>query len=173
LLETAGRDNFPAPSILTSPTDMDRPPMLRFYSRRELLQAAGCASLVFSATGCGTIFYPDRRGQPATRIDWVVVTMDGLLLLCFVVPGLVAFVVDFSTGAIYLPLATETADAGKGKYKKLEVPKNQLTEEGIASAVSGHLGKPVSLKPNTYQTRTMQSLDEFEATRREYAQLIG
>ncbi|HEY1065374.1 MAG TPA: hypothetical protein VGE52_04670 [Pirellulales bacterium] len=165
-------DTFPAPSLLTSPADQDRPPMLRFLTRRDLLRVVGCASLVVPATGCGTIFYPERRGQPATRVDWVVVTMDGLLLLCFLLPGIIAFVVDFSTGAIYLPLASETADA-KAKYKELKLPKDQLTEEGIAAAVSKDLGKAISLKPNTYQTKTITSLDEFEATRREYAQLIG
>ena len=37
------------------------------------------------------------------QMDAAVVVMDGLLLILFIVPGLVAFVIDLSTGAIYLP----------------------------------------------------------------------
>ena len=36
-------------------------------------------------------------------MDPAVVVMDGVLLILFIVPGLVAFVIDFHTGAIYLP----------------------------------------------------------------------
>jgi hypothetical protein len=52
---------------------------------------------------CGTILYPERRGQRAGRIDPAVAIMDGIGVLFFVIPGLAAFAVDFATGAIYLP----------------------------------------------------------------------
>src|SRR5687767_12449428 len=55
--------------------------------------------------GCGTILHTERCGQPHSRdLDWTIVALDGLGLLLFFVPGVVAFVVDFCTGAIYLPL---------------------------------------------------------------------
>ena len=65
--------------------------------------------LFFVQVGCGTILYPERRGQQTPtlnrleRIDLLVVVLDGILLFAFFVPGVVAFGVDFSTGAIYLP----------------------------------------------------------------------
>jgi hypothetical protein len=52
---------------------------------------------------CGTILYPERRGQRGGRIDPAVAIMDGIGVLLFVIPGLAAFAVDFATGAIYLP----------------------------------------------------------------------
>lgn len=56
-------------------------------------------------TGCGTLFHSERCGQPhSNRLDWPIVALDGLGLLLFFVPGVVAFVVDFCSGAIYLPL---------------------------------------------------------------------
>lgn len=59
-------------------------------------------ALLSTALACGTIVYPERRGmEGGERIDPVVVLMDGVLLLAFVVPGVVAFGVDFATGAIY------------------------------------------------------------------------
>src|SRR5215510_1038009 len=60
------------------------------------------AATVFLAS-CGTLLYPERRGQPAGRLDVGVVVLDGIGLLLFLVPGVIAFVVDFATGAIYLP----------------------------------------------------------------------
>ncbi len=57
------------------------------------------------ATGCGTLMHPERRGQPhCGQIDWSIAALDGLGLILFFIPGVVAFAVDFYTGAIYLPL---------------------------------------------------------------------
>lgn len=61
------------------------------------------ALILGAALGCGTILYPDRRGQRAGEIDAGIVLLDAVGLLFFFVPGVIAFAVDFSTGAIYLP----------------------------------------------------------------------
>jgi hypothetical protein len=62
---------------------------------------------VFCLTGCGTMFYSERVGQPHSRdIDWKVAALNGLGLALFFIPGVVAFAVDFYTGAIYLPYET-------------------------------------------------------------------
>ena len=44
------------------------------------------------------------------KIDPNAVVLDGIGLLFFVVPGLVAFAIDFATGAIYLPPGEETGE---------------------------------------------------------------
>jgi len=51
--------------------------------------------------GCGTLLYPERRGTTGGRLDAGVVVMDGLWCLVFLIPGVVAFIVDFGNGAIY------------------------------------------------------------------------
>lgn len=61
------------------------------------------AAMLFQTVACGTILYPDRRGLKSGRIDPAIVILDGIGCLFFIVPGLVAFIVDFATGAIYLP----------------------------------------------------------------------
>ncbi|WP_448679147.1 polyribonucleotide nucleotidyltransferase [Pseudomonas nicosulfuronedens] len=61
------------------------------------------AALFSQLTACGTLFYPDRRGQIDGRIDPAVAALDAVGLLFYVIPGLIAFGVDFATGAIYLP----------------------------------------------------------------------
>lgn len=62
------------------------------------------ASLVLpQLSGCGSIFYPDRRGQIDGRIDPLIAGLDAVGLLFYIVPGVVALGVDFTTGAIYYP----------------------------------------------------------------------
>jgi hypothetical protein len=62
------------------------------------------AAFSLHAASCGTIIHPERWGQARTGpLDPSIVVLDGLGVLLFVIPGVVAFVVDFATGAIYLP----------------------------------------------------------------------
>src|SRR5215469_13362952 len=87
---------------------------------------------VFLAS-CGTILYPERRGQPAGRLDVGVVALDGIGLLLFLVPGVIAFAVDFATGAIYLPpgYAMHAPEIGT-ELHKVQVNPAELTPEGVA-----------------------------------------
>ena len=76
--------------------------------KRNTLRVQGAVVLIVLAimlgtSSCGTIIYPERRGQPAGKIDIGVAVLDGIGLLFFVVPGVIAFAVDFATGTIYLP----------------------------------------------------------------------
>ncbi|MBI1246841.1 hypothetical protein GC197_03225 [bacterium] len=76
--------------------------------RRQFLSyvtASTCVvPLACGLSGCGTILHGDRVGQPHThQLDWKVAALDGLGMLLFFVPGVVAFCVDFYTGAIYIP----------------------------------------------------------------------
>ncbi|SEM94189.1 hypothetical protein SAMN04487857_107130 [Pseudomonas sp. ok272] len=59
------------------------------------------AALLTQMTACGSIFYPDRRGQIDGKIDPAIAVLDAVGLLFYVIPGLIAFAVDFTTGAIY------------------------------------------------------------------------
>ncbi len=61
------------------------------------------ATLLTQLTACGSIFYPDRRGQIDGKIDPAIAVLDAVGILFYVIPGLIAFGVDFATGAIYLP----------------------------------------------------------------------
>ncbi|AIS19413.1 polyribonucleotide nucleotidyltransferase [Pseudomonas rhizosphaerae] len=69
---------------------------------QRLIGGAVAAALVTQLTACGTLFWPDRRGQIEGRIDPVVAALDAIGILFYVIPGLIAFGVDFATGAIYL-----------------------------------------------------------------------
>lgn len=71
--------------------------------RSRLIATALGATLLTQLSACGTLFYPDRRGQIEGRIDPVIVGLDAIGLFFYVIPGLIAFGIDFATGAIYLP----------------------------------------------------------------------
>lgn len=72
---------------------------------RPLKSLSFAVSLVLflNVTGCGYILHPERRGQTGGNIDPAIAIMDGIGLLLFVIPGVIAFAVDFSSGAIYYP----------------------------------------------------------------------
>ncbi len=58
--------------------------------------------ILLQLTSCGYIMYPERRGQRGGKIDAGVAVLDGIGLLLFIIPGVIAFAVDFASGAIYL-----------------------------------------------------------------------
>lgn len=70
---------------------------------QRIVGGALTAVLLVQMSGCGTLFYPERRGQLNGQIDPAVAALDAIGILFFVIPGLIAFAIDFSTGAIYEP----------------------------------------------------------------------
>ena len=132
-------------------------------SRRQFL-ASGVLGGVCSAVGCGTIMYPERRGQRTGTLDVGVVLLDGLGLLLFFVPGVIAFAVDFATGAIYLPEGEGPAISKEGdsrRFEKISLAPDQLTRPQIAQAVSRHAGREIQLEDGEYQTARLPDLDHF------------
>jgi hypothetical protein len=85
----------------------------------KVLAVAVCGCFVFQLAACGTIIYPERRGQTNGEIDPAIAVLDGIGLVFFVVPGLIAFAIDFATGAIYLP-------AGKKARERVDELRDQL-----------------------------------------------
>ena len=69
----------------------------------RLLCVALGGALLTQLAACGTLFYPERRGQIDGKLDPVVFALDAVGLLLYIVPGLIALGIDFTTGAIYLP----------------------------------------------------------------------
>lgn len=120
--------------------------------KNELISKVVCLlvslMLLFGANSCGTLLYPERRGQTTGKIDVGVALLDGLGLLLFVVPGVIAFAVDFSTGAIYLPPETDSAGLEYDKIQNMEVVKvgrEALTQNEIQSLIAHKTGHTVDL----------------------------
>ncbi|GAA5442224.1 hypothetical protein Misp06_00397 [Microbulbifer sp. NBRC 101763] len=64
---------------------------------------SGLLTMLMNLSACGYFLYPERKGQAGGRVDPAVVILDGAALLFGIIPGVVAFAVDFTNGTIYLP----------------------------------------------------------------------
>jgi hypothetical protein len=101
--------------------------MKRRHFLSTMLSHSGLAAAFMAATGCGTLMHPERRGQRhSNQIDWKVVALNGLGLILFFIPGVIAFAVDFYTGAIYLP-------ARHGHATHIESPANRPQDSSHAN----------------------------------------
>ena len=109
---------------------------------RRQIQGAVCffiaVTLLVQVFGCGTIIYPERRGQKSGRIDPGIAILDGIGLLFFIIPGLVAYAIDFTTGAIYLPGGHRSSDAMRIVY----VNAKELDQEKIKGILVREAGLP-------------------------------
>lgn len=137
-------------------------------SRREWM-GVGAVGLLSLATGCGTILHPERRNQPpGGNLDWGIVALDAVGLLLFFIPGIIAFAVDFSTGAIYLPahqsFGNDEASLKDESLVTVEVPKKELTRQRVEEVTSRHTGREVRLVAGEYKTSRLTKLDEFWTT---------
>src|SRR4030042_1670528 len=113
--------------------------------KRTILAVLGVvisAVLMMELAGCGTILYPERKGQKDGRIDPGIAVLDGLGLLFFIIPGVIAFAVDFTTGAIYLPGGPRKSSIFLEDEKMIVVRVNpkELSEEVIKDVVSRETG---------------------------------
>jgi hypothetical protein len=106
-----------------------------------LVMLAGTAS-------CGTILYPERRGQRAGRIDAGVAVLDGIGLLFFIVPGVIAFAVDFATGAIFLPSGRAGLEIGPGDLENgdaVAAGRLPLTRQRLERLLAERTGRDIDL----------------------------
>jgi len=110
----------------------------------QMLKVLVCIVLVAQLSGCGTIMYPERRGQHAGKIDGGVAVLDGVGLLLFLIPGVVAFAVDFSTGAIYLPGTSRSSlDLKNPKIVKFDA--KNCTNESLEKIIKKETGLEVKI----------------------------
>ena len=85
-------------------------------------------------SGCGTIFYPENRGK-TSNINVTVAVLDGIGLIFFVIPGVIAYAVDFTTGAIYL-----SGRGGKAKMAMIQLDKNHALQPQINEIIDTNYG---------------------------------
>ena len=97
------------------------------------------ATLVTQLAACGSIFYPDRRGQIEGRIDPLVAGLNAVGLLFYVIPGLIAFAVDFATGAIYLEPG-KTAQIDPQKLQPAVNADGQVDRQKLQAILETELG---------------------------------
>lgn len=120
--------------------------------RRWLTGAIVGVSIV-TLSGCGTLFHPERKGQLSGNVDPVVAIANGVGLLFFIVPGVIAYAVDFSNGTIYLP----SASSASVDIHHLD---DAMDVASLEKLLSDKAGQPVSLENELLMMEEVASLDE-------------
>jgi hypothetical protein len=119
------------------------------------------ASLLSS---CGTIIYPDRVHQKHRgKLDPAIIILDGIGLFFFIIPGVIAFAVDFSTGAIFLPEGTDLGDKERTIFDDLSTIHHgeKLNQGEIECIVGEHAGVDVDLSRDDVQVVQLDHLNQF------------
>ena len=120
------------------------------------------ASLLLQLVGCGTIFWPERRGQPSGRLDPKVVALDAVGLLLFFIPGVIAFAVDFNNGTIYLPPDSQASSQPSPLgWDAVRASSKTPDAEEIEQIICKRTGKSVRLQLGRYHAAKLHSLQEL------------
>lgn len=107
-------------------------------------------TILFQATGCGYIFHHERVGNSTEgQVDVGIVLLDALGLVFFIIPGIIAFAVDYSTGTLFLPYGhhnklVSMRDIKHSKAIKLD--KNKLQDSDIEESIKAHTDISISLR---------------------------
>lgn len=79
---------------------------------------------VLSLQACGTLIKRDQIGKAhSKKLDLPIVALNAIGLVLFIVPGVVAFTVDYLNGTLYLPY---------GKITKLESSSPEAIKDVLA-----------------------------------------
>lgn len=125
------------------------------HLRRRTLITGLAATSTTLLTSCGSLIYPERRSARtdetmSKEIDFLILGLDAVGLIFFLIPGLVAFAIDFGTGAIFLP------EGGKQMDNKEPTIFNDLSEldrintpvqpEELERILTKYTGRKIDLK---------------------------
>jgi len=120
-------------------------------------------AFLLQITACGTLMYPERKGQTGGKIDAGVAVLDGLGLLLFIIPGAIAFIVDFSNGTIYLP-PEKSSLLEENDYTNLialQIDKDKMNLQKIEFVVSENTGINFDIDDQRIQVVELNNITEF------------
>ncbi len=115
---------------------------------KKLLSMFIFIALLIQISACGYFLHPERRGQNGGRLDIGVVALDGIGLFFFLVPGIIAYAVDFSSGCIYLPGGVFSANPDNGEIKRVQVDPAELNEQTINNIIVRETGMSADVDLN-------------------------
>ncbi|TAA47900.1 hypothetical protein [Corallincola spongiicola] len=107
-------------------------------------------------TSCGTILHPERRGQTSGDIDPAIAVLNAAGLILFFVPGVIAFAVDFVTGAIYLPQGKQVM-LSSDELLQIRDPQGNIDKQKLADIVTLKLPNQSGFHPSEMQAKAVTS----------------
>ena len=127
------------------------------------------AAVIFllQTTACGTILHPERKGQKTGKIDPGIAILDGLGLLLFVIPGVIAFAVDFTNGTIYLPGGRNSLLDDENTPKPLRairLPEEKVSKDLITAVVRDATGTPFDMNTDNLHVYKVAGINEIMLT---------
>jgi hypothetical protein len=130
------------------------------YSFRKMSAIALISFMVLQMSGCGYFMYPERRGNHrGGEIDVKVAILDGLGLLFGIIPGVVAYAVDFTSGAIYLPAGKRNVviNEAQGVRTVYVSPEQLKNPEVVKSIVAKEMELPTTVDWGKLETSQIKS----------------
>lgn len=116
---------------------------------KKILVLGVSTIFLLQTMSCGYFIYPERRGQTGGKIDTSIAILDAIGLLFFIIPGLIAFAVDFSSGTIYLPNTNKNTKKSElensNPVLSYETHDKNLSQEEIEEIVFKLTGKKIDL----------------------------
>ncbi|MDV6318979.1 hypothetical protein [Chromohalobacter sp. HP20-39] len=126
---------------------------LRVLQSRRWIAGLTIVATITMLSGCGTVFYPERKGQPSGRIDPAVAIADGVGLLFYIIPGVIAYAIDFSNGTIYLP-SRDTAQVDTLHFE------DELDTKTLESMLAERTGESVRLDDELVRVERVASREQ-------------
>ena len=111
--------------------------------KNKLLVLVTLVAMTAATFNCGLLMHPERKGHKGDHVDATALVMDCLWLLVGVVPGVVALVVDFSTGGVYESGSSMNVAPGQKFTFRLRGPAPQ--DADVAVTIQGPDGHAVFL----------------------------
>ena len=119
-------------------------------------------TLLVQSISCGTILYPERVGQTRGALDYKVVALDTIGLLLFVVPGAIAFAVDFYNGTIYLPGGSFRGQSpdmvATSDWESIPLPADVDSQEKLQQFLSQETGHSIILEHEAIEVYELKNL---------------
>ncbi|MGA9666624.1 MAG: hypothetical protein WBQ69_09280 [Gallionella sp.] len=119
-------------------------------------------TMIVNLASCGTILYPERKGQKPGHIDPAVAILDGVGLLFFIIPGVIAFAVDFSNNSIYLPRSHSSKFDSLQEYSQIRADK-KLDAAAIQNIIRAETGTDISLEQANMKIVRLKSAADLDS----------
>ncbi len=122
-------------------------------------------------SSCGTVIYPGRVNRKKHGgLDPSIVILDGIGLFVFIIPGLIAFAVDFGSGALYFPAGKDHHDPERtifDEWKKEASKTGKMDQRTIERFLSDKTGRSIRLDEETVLVQELDHLDQFHTVCRQ------
>ena len=132
---------------------------------RRIITTSLMAATASLLSSCGTFIYPTRVNQKEHGgLDPAIVILDGIGLFFFIIPGLIAFAVDFGTDAIYFPKGKDANDKEEtifDEWKAEASNASAINQKMIEQFIAEKTGYTIRLDQETVLVKSLAHLDQF------------